>query len=322
MSGSYEKINYALRPAKSIERKMLVEAFRKLSHFGMIESYRYVGFGSTYFSDFALVHKVLGISNMISVEKDEVNEERFRFNRPFNCIDIKFGDSNDVLPELRWDARTILWLDYDGKLDASVLTDVKYACASVVSGSVLIVTVNAHPDRLNGVAISELAEHRLEQLKERVGAEKIPSDVSGKKLIGWEEAEVHRRIIENEIFQTLSERNGGRDPGNRMKYKQLFNFHYADGPKMLTTGGLLYDEGHENTVNGCGFEQLEFVSLAGNAPYLIEVPSLTYREIQHLDSQLPVADHKSLEAKSIPQKDLERYARVYRHFPTFTEAEM
>lgn len=259
---------------------------------------------------------------MLSIERDEAHEGRFKFNRPFNCIRIEFGDSNDVLPELQWDARTILWLDYDGKLDSNVLTDVKYACTSVVSGSVLIVTVNAHPDKETGTPINELSERRMQQLTERIGAEKIPGDVDGTDLRGWEEAKVYRRIVENEILQTLSERNGGRDLGSKMKYKQLFNFHYADGPKMLTTGGLLYDEGHEDAVNGCGFDRLEFVRSSPDDPYLIEVPSLTYREIRHLDSQLPTADHTSLEAHSIPRKDLERYARLYRYFPTFAEADL
>ena len=59
---SYEQINYSLRPAKQIERKMLIEAFRNLTEFGDIGSYRYIGFGSIYFSDFNQVHKSLGIT--------------------------------------------------------------------------------------------------------------------------------------------------------------------------------------------------------------------------------------------------------------------
>jgi hypothetical protein len=54
MSSSYRKINYTLRPAKNIERKMLCEAFHKLHPFGKVQNYRYIGFGSTYFSDFIL----------------------------------------------------------------------------------------------------------------------------------------------------------------------------------------------------------------------------------------------------------------------------
>jgi len=39
---SYRDINYALRPAKAVERKMLCEAFRRLYPFGNIDAYRYV----------------------------------------------------------------------------------------------------------------------------------------------------------------------------------------------------------------------------------------------------------------------------------------
>jgi hypothetical protein len=148
MTGSYRQINFSLRPAKSIERKMLCEAFRRLAEFGHVSDYRYIGFGSTYFSDFILVHKTLAIRNMLSIERDDFNKARFEFNRPFHCIKLYFGESNDVLPELGWrDVRTICWLDYDGKLDSSVLTDVRLFCANAVSGSVLVVTVNAEPDQ-------------------------------------------------------------------------------------------------------------------------------------------------------------------------------
>src|SRR5437879_5407175 len=108
MPPSYEKINYGLRPAKSVERKMLRDAFKKLSEFGTLESYRYVGFGSTYFSDFFLFHKSLGITNMTSIEKDVANRDRFLFNIPYNCIGIEFGESGNVLPSLPWNTRTIL----------------------------------------------------------------------------------------------------------------------------------------------------------------------------------------------------------------------
>lgn len=322
MARSYEEVNYTLRPAKSIERKMLVETLRNLSDFDAVDSYRYVGFGSTYFSDFTLIHKALGISDMISVERDVDKEERFKFNRPYNCIRIEFGNSNDVLPDLHWDKKTILWLDYDSKLDSNILSDVRIACSSAISGSALIVTVNANPQRFEGVSARELAELRLQQLEKDVGANKVPGDVDGKNLKGWDEAIVHRRIINNEIAQTLSERNGGCAKGEEMQYKQLFDFHYADGPKMLTTGGLLYKQEHQDTVGKCGFSRLDFVRLSGDEPYLIEVPSLTYREIQYLDAQLPLSDHTELEAKAIPRKHLRQYARVYKYFPNFAEADL
>src|SRR5438128_4044331 len=111
-----EKINYGLRPCKCIERKMLVEAFRCLGSWGRISSYRYVGFGSHFFNDFILVHKALGIRDMVSVEREKIKKERFDFNRPFKCVKMEYGESTDILPQLTWNVRTICWLDYPWRL--------------------------------------------------------------------------------------------------------------------------------------------------------------------------------------------------------------
>ena len=53
--------------------------------------------------------------------------------------------------------------------------------------------------------------------------------------------------------------------------------------------------------------------------YRREIPKLTYRELLHLDAQLPIDDIKILKAEAIPQKDLKRYAKIYRYFPNFME---
>ena len=125
----------------------------------------------------------------------------------------------------------------------------------------------------------------------------------------------------NEILETLNERNGARDPDNAIIYKQLFNFHYADGAKMLTVGGLLFDKGQSPQVSLCDFETLPFIR-SDDDSYRIEVPCLTYKEIRHLDEQLPVDDCAKLDAHAIPVRDLRKYGRVYRYFPTFAEAEV
>jgi len=312
MPGSYVSINYALRPAKNIERRMLCEAFRRLLEFGRIESYRYIGFGSTYFSDFSLFHKSLRITDNVSIERDVENRKRFEFNRPYNCIRLEFGESNSVLPRLTWDVRTIVWLDYDYKLDQGVLTDVAFVCANAPSGSIIVVTVDARPEELG---------KRLESLKSGVGEQKLPQGLSESKLGEWGTANVCRRIIANEIDSTINARNGGRQHGTRFLYKQIFNFHYSDTAKMLTVGGIIYDEGQAELEAKCGFEHLEFVK-TGEEPYTIEVPSLTLREIRHLDKQLPCKDTHDLDAHSIPEKDISHYAQIYRYFPAFVEAEI
>jgi len=62
------KVNYVLRPAKNVERKMLCEAFQRLTNFASLREYRYIGFGSIFFSDFTLFHRNLGISDLIDID--------------------------------------------------------------------------------------------------------------------------------------------------------------------------------------------------------------------------------------------------------------
>jgi len=319
MTASYERIHYGLRPAKNVQRKMLLESIRRLSEFAIVDSYRYIGFGSTYFSDFILFHKSLGIRNMVSIERDISNRPRFEFNRPYNCIRMLFGESNEVLPTLAWNAKTILWLDYDGSLESSVLTDVKYFCASAVPGSVIIVTVNAEPLELDE------RKPRLEELKKSLGKDRIPPDVTEEDLSEWGTASVFRRILASEVLGTLSERNGGLTDENKIEYKQLFYFCYRDGDRMLTTGGLLYDKGQGQVIARCGFDQLDYLRFSQNAkskPCILEVPKLTYKEIRHLDRQLPRIKGRKVTARRVPSADIKKYESIYRYFPTFAETEV
>ncbi len=102
---SFERFNYALRPAKNIERKMLCETFSRLVRIAPLREYQYVGFGSIGFHDFSLFHQRLGIHDMISIEAREKLRKRFAFNKPYSCIRMRWGFSYDVLPLMSWTKR-------------------------------------------------------------------------------------------------------------------------------------------------------------------------------------------------------------------------
>jgi len=258
---------------------------------------------------------------MISIEKDEDNKDRFEFNKPFRSIEMKYGKSSEILPDLNWDSRKIIWLDYDGRLSSECLSDLNTIISQAITGSVFLVSVNAAPTNDSVIPFNQIHDYRLRTLKHEVGEDKVPDDISGTDLAGWGTANVCRRIIFNEIEQILSTRNAGREEGNKLCYGQLFNFHYSDNAKMLTTGGLIYDEGQKNIVAQCGFTDLPFVS-NGDEPYKIEAPNLTFKEIRHLDEQLPKEAGQVLSAPAVKPSDVEKYEKVYRFFPAFTEANL
>lgn len=87
---SFEKINYSLRPAKNIERKMILEALYRLSSFHSIREYQYIGFGSTFFTDFSLFHKNMGINDLYSIEIEEDYKERLIPSKIFCKFLINF----------------------------------------------------------------------------------------------------------------------------------------------------------------------------------------------------------------------------------------
>ena len=307
---SYEIINYSLRPAKHVERRMLAEAFGRLRAFGSLEEYRYVGFGSTYFADFTLFYRRLGFRHLLSIEVDEDNRSRFEFNKPYRFLEIRFGLSTSVLPTIPWNVRSIVWLDYDGRLDRTVLADIGLVASSCQSGSLILISVNAHPVR--GV------KDQLRHLADRIGAERIPLGTERSELVDWGLASVGRKIVDGAIRDATRARESLRGRA-RFEYRQLFNFQYQDGAMMSTVGGIIFDVGQHHLVDACGFDDFDFVR-HDDDPYRIEVPKLTLREIQYLGSAVPF-DPVTDDLKGIPEADIVRYAAMHRYFPHWIDVE-
>ncbi|KAM3091274.1 O-methyltransferase [Phormidesmis sp. 146-35] len=320
MPGSYSKINYRLRPAKAVERKIICDSLRCLSPFGELSTYRYVGFGSTYFSDFILFHKSLHIEDMVSIEKDRHAKERFEYNKPFGCIEIKYGDSCEILPALEWNKRSIVWLDYDDSLEVKILDDIDLLASKLMSGSILIVTVSAQPEQPSDEDLprEKLNEFREGKLRERIPNEKIPINLQSTDLTGKKLGNLYKRIIDNQLNQSITNANSARSAKEKLNYKQVFNFRYADGSRMLTVGWLIFEQDYSNIADQCKFDK-HFNAAKLDEPYEIKVPNLTIKEIQYLDGQMPTSDCDTLKRICIPLKDVKCYAELYKYFPSFVE---
>jgi hypothetical protein len=346
---SYEKINYSLRPGKAIERKMLCEALKYLSFIQKLNKYKYIGFGSTHFVDFSLFHRMLGLTNLLSIEKDARNEMRFRFNKPFSRIDLKFGDSNEILPKLNWDKLSIVWLDYDSKLrknindpmlHSNMFADIESFFFKAKPGSVFLVTIDVKPDHPKEIVGKEemkipafeedIAKFRMNQLIERIGLDKIPVKYRDLNLNIENNPKVIYHIVSNEIFEIIKRRNYGNSKEN-IHYQQLFNFIYNDGTLMLTIGGLIYNDRQLEAVEKVftHLDDLEFIK-KDEELFEIIVPQLTFKEIQLLDSFLPdridketgrmVQDKKfPRNIPTLPDYDKINYSKIYKYFPTFAE---
>src|SRR5574344_888363 len=147
MAGSGEKVNYSVRTSKSIERKMMCEIIGCLEHITSVKDYRYIGMGAKFFTDFVLMHKKFGISEMLSLETKRSPEEvrRFNFNKPYNCIQIEFKNTTEWLnsTNYKWkDKNDIIWFDYDGSLRLNQITDIALAVKKVKSCSIIFASTN------------------------------------------------------------------------------------------------------------------------------------------------------------------------------------
>lgn len=249
---------------------------------------------------------------MVSIEREIDDKDRFEFNRPFAAIELKFGESSEILPELAWTQKTITWLDYDDPLELSMLDDLALCVRNMPSGSIILISSSAHPN-------SKLDE-RVDDLRNRLDTY-APAQVTANQLGGWSLAGIYRDIIDERIRTAIRERNTLKDNELKVHYQQIFNFQYADGVKMLTVGGIILNESDETGYRACAFDKFDF-HRSDNDAYRINVPKLTPKEIRHLDSFLPSENEINATDVGIPQSQSARYAALYRYFPRYVDADL
>ena len=153
---SFEVINYMLRPNKNVERKLIVATLKRLEQCFRVQDYRYIGFGSMWFTDFILMHKVVGIGDMITIEREKSREKRVEFNKPFACIAVRMESAATALGEVLDGKQTLVWLDYDGPLKNALSGDVETAVGGMSSGSLILVTINAQVEQLRGNKLEDI----------------------------------------------------------------------------------------------------------------------------------------------------------------------
>lgn len=333
---NFERINYSLRPAKHIERKMFCETFGRLSILDNIKNYRYIGMGSAYFSDFNLFHKTLGINKLLSIEgeDDKKSKQRIKFNKPFACIDVEFGWTTTVLPKLpwhEWAEKSIVWLDYVDKLKEFILGDIETIIFNIKPGSIFLISVDIQEyderDLTDNTENLSAKDFKLKKLREDVGSDIVPERANDLVLNVENNKSIIREIIHNKFLTEISKRNGGYSDEDKVEYMQLFNLHYRDSADMLTVGGIIYTPSQKKKVNEM-FTNLEFVRKGADC-FSITVPKLTYREIHALDKVLPSVKKKAGKGvqddySKIPLSatDKKNYSNIYRYFPTFVETNL
>ncbi len=315
MPNTDTKINYYLRQQKSIERKMFCHLFNNVNKVFDLRQYRYIGMGAKYFADFLLFHREFGFQNMISIEADNENTEKYEFNKPLQCIEMKFGFSSDVLPKLDWTSsvRTIIWLDYDECLKKYMLEDLEILLPKLASGSMFFISFNSnwynHKDKLKQAEVRECYFRRnLDKY--------CPQDLSPKDF-----ADMNKHLTQCNPINNTIDNSIAAQPG--MTYVQLVDFVYQDGCEMTTVGGIILNKEDFEKFDCLDFSHLDFIKKdRGSEEFSLKIPPLTHKEAVRIFEQLPCADLSTIHIPGLQDSDIEQIAKIYRYYPFFLETSL
>lgn len=302
---SPKKINYELRPAKFVERKMLLTSLINVCGFYK-KKFQYIGFGGTAFTDFKLFHKELHINKMISIEGGEIEKERFEFNKPFSFIKLEFGSSNTILPSLDLEKESIIWLDYDSAMSIDVFEDIAILFRKLPIGSVYLFTCNRQlKDRNTG------KEYEIESFKNEFGSI-IPFDIKTKDFTGTENFKTIRKMLSSHINSFIEERN---QEGENLKFHQLFNFLYQEngGAKMYTYGGII--EKNDFDISELNLSDFDFIK-KDIEPYIINIPNLTIKEADFVNINFN-NEEDIISSKIVDETELKKYKKTYKYLPNY-----
>lgn len=307
-SNSALSVQYDLRPAKQVERRMMLDAFQRLAQATFpIRDYRYTGFGSLFFVDFLIFHKMLGINDMLSIEHDPTLELRVKYNSPFRFIEVKIAEATDVIPTLSPDKLHILWLDYDWPVTGAILNDIYLAGSQLSRGSILLITVDVEPPD------KESEEPRASKNYFEREAGRYLSLVE----IGDYAKSNLNKISKMVIMNALKE---GMVARRNLDYYPLFYFDYADGHRMMTLGGVIGSQVEKGKLNSINKEGAEYLRMGINDnPYEIKVPVFTRKERHMLDSAMPCPDGWQPNDFPVPPEYIQAYREIYRFLPSYAE---
>lgn len=317
MSGSFDRIDYRLRPSKQTERKLVIETLHRLGKVGYdVSAYRYVGLGSVYFVDFLMFHKYLFIDEMLCIEKADIRW-RMELNKPYDFIELVMDRASAVVGTLDGARSHLVWLDYDSRLGGPIIDDVVLYLGSLAPGSVFIITVKVEAPRPSiPFEDSSCRDARLSRELER--HRNIYSRYFPRQMELSDIAPESLPTTIAQVLRSLIDREMGRR--RRLAFHQLFSVVYSDGTQMLTIGGLIDRPEASTVLSESGIFDSPFANSDRSAPPRdISMPLLTPREKSWLDQnfQRPVAPRTNL---GLDANDLENYRSFHRHYPTFLES--
>jgi uncharacterized membrane protein len=316
-------VQYDLRPAKQVERRMIVDALQRLQQAGFpITDYQYTGFGAIYFVDFILFHKLLGMSKLLSLERAAGLERRVKFNKPFKCVEVEMMPASAAIPNLSRDTKHIVWLDYDGVIHKDFLSDIQSAVTVLAPGSILLVTVDVEPpEDLDYKEAEPSFDASNVVLGPKHWMKYFEFQASAYLKLGLSESDFGRAQLPTRTAEILKA-SFTRSIVSRtqVEFLPMFNFLYKDSHWMLSMGGLIGGATEKRRLRNSTLRDTKyFRGDFGAPPFEIAVPRLTRKERIYLDREMPCADNWVPKEFDLDPDEVRKYRDIYRFLPAFAE---
>lgn len=264
---SFNKVNYYLRPNKQVERKIIIEIIQKFHKEIAITDYCYIGMGSIYYYDFILMHKLLGLNDLTSID-NKISPKRFQFNKPYEFIKFENTTTSKYLLNHQWnEKKNLIWLDYDDKfIDNDYLdTDLSLLCKNCNNHDIVFISLNSFaPKFKNRRSFLEYYDRYISS---------IYNDIKYTDPI-----EIHL-LIQNIILNKIREYNLHNDN----KFIKICSFFYKDSAPMYTLGGIFTKD---RKIKDKLESYHHFVKTDEDVVTQIKIPNITYKEKFYLDSKI------------------------------------
>ena len=306
-------VSYNLRISKQCERKMMLDSFSAAMECGLnIPDYRYVGMGGNRFYDFVMMHKMIGVTKMVSLEHDESMLLRAKFNCPFKFIEILNIGPHEFVDNDQSTEKSIYWMDYDSKLNLEIVQDIASIAFVMNLNDFLFVTVCGEPPK--GLE-DQSNENRLAEIKglfPNIASTLTKDEMQNSKFSGA----VHK-MLSVAFKNAFSKKNKG-------KFYPFFQVRYTDGLKMVTFGGLYANSDTFNQFESRLKIKIPILNECHQNGYKIKRFNLTDKE-RHLFDAAATASRRNAKEISQLQKlgfnitEIESYKELLRYFPRYVE---
>lgn len=306
-------ISYDLRPSKQSERRILLDFLKIAGDCGLpITDYRYVGMGGNRFYDFLLIHRYVGIRNMVSLEHDSDMYKRSVFNVPYDFIKVQSKTVAEFIAEDPFCVPTILWLDYDSGLSQSVVYDIASLSTKLKLADFCFVTVASG---LPAGLAQQNAVGRLAWFQDELG------DVAGEVTLEDVQTANFRNAVHKVLIAAFRNSFAVRRDGGFVPFLQV---SYRDTVPMMTVGGGLLAEGQAVHFRRHVARVVPFLGGATNKLYEIRFPHLTDRERALFDRAVTKSKKRSTEYNQLrnlgfDDSEMTAYAELIRYLPHYFE---